>query len=94
MNEPFKALPVHVLGGNFEAELHALGKALETPEHPVVAIVGGAKISTKLALLRHLIEKVDSCGTGKKLNRQLVVPTLARRLVADWRFFLSRVPRR
>jgi len=56
-------LPAYA-GRAMQAELHALGKALETPEHPVMAIVGGAKISTKLALLRHLIEKVDFLAIG------------------------------
>jgi phosphoglycerate kinase len=42
-----------------QAELDALGKALESPERPVAAIVGGAKISTKLDLLGNLIAKVD-----------------------------------
>jgi phosphoglycerate kinase len=40
-------------------ELDALKNAFETPKHPVAAIVGGAKISTKLDLLGHLLEKVD-----------------------------------
>ena len=42
-----------------QAELEALGKALEAPQRPVAAIVGGAKISTKLDLLGNLIAKVD-----------------------------------
>ncbi|HTK84859.1 MAG TPA: phosphoglycerate kinase [Patescibacteria group bacterium] len=42
-----------------EAELNALHAALEKPVHPVAAIVGGAKISTKLELLGNLIEKTD-----------------------------------
>ena len=41
------------------AELETLSKALETPERPVAAIVGGAKISTKMAVLGHLVTKVD-----------------------------------
>ena len=56
-------LPAYA-GRAMQAELDALGKALETPEHPVMAIIGGAKISTKLALLRHLIEKVDFLAIG------------------------------
>ena len=40
-----------------QAELDALGKALEHPERPVAAIVGGAKISTKLDLLDNLLEE-------------------------------------
>lgn len=42
-----------------EAELTALTKALEKPEKPVAAIVGGAKISTKLSVLNNLVQKVD-----------------------------------
>jgi phosphoglycerate kinase len=42
-----------------KAELDALERAFETPEHPVAAIVGGAKISTKLDLLGHLLSKVE-----------------------------------
>ncbi len=42
-----------------QEELEHLGKALEKPERPVVAIVGGAKVSTKLELLGNLVGKVD-----------------------------------
>ena len=45
-------------------ELGALEKALGTPERPVVAVVGGAKVSTKLDLLGNLIEKVDTLVIG------------------------------
>jgi phosphoglycerate kinase len=41
------------------SELEALNKIMEQPEHPVVAIVGGSKVSTKLALLDSLVKKVD-----------------------------------
>jgi phosphoglycerate kinase len=41
------------------SELDALSKVLEKPEHPVVAIIGGSKVSTKLALLDSLVKKVD-----------------------------------
>ncbi|CAG0907758.1 unnamed protein product [Cyprideis torosa] len=47
-----------------EAELNALSKALEAPKKPVVAIVGGAKISTKLSVLNNLIQKVDTLILG------------------------------
>ena len=47
-----------------KAELDALEKAFETPEHPVAAIVGGAKISTKLDLLGHLLPKVETLIIG------------------------------
>lgn len=46
------------------AELKALETALGSPERPVVAVVGGAKVSTKLALLENLIEKVDTLVIG------------------------------
>jgi phosphoglycerate kinase len=46
-------------GRAMEAELEALHRALENPERPVVAVVGGAKISTKLAVLGHLAARVD-----------------------------------
>lgn len=46
-------------GRLMEAELKALSKALEHPERPVAAIVGGAKISTKLDLLNNLVKKID-----------------------------------
>jgi len=51
-------LPAYA-GRSMQAELEALAKALEAPERPVAAIVGGAKISTKLDLLGNLISKVD-----------------------------------
>jgi phosphoglycerate kinase len=51
-------LPAYA-GRSMQAELDALGKALEAPSRPVAAIVGGAKISTKLDLLGNLIAKVD-----------------------------------
>ena len=46
------------------AELEALSNALEVPQKPVMAIVGGAKISTKLALLNNLVKKVDMLVLG------------------------------
>jgi phosphoglycerate kinase len=46
------------------AELDALGKALAAPKHPLVAIVGGSKVSTKLTILASLAEKVDSLIVG------------------------------
>jgi phosphoglycerate kinase len=46
-------------GRTMQAELEALGAVLEKPQRPLAAIVGGAKISTKLDLLGNLIEKVD-----------------------------------
>jgi phosphoglycerate kinase len=58
----------HVLpscaGRLMAAELDALETALGAPKHPVVAVVGGAKVSTKLALLSNLVTKVDHLVIG------------------------------
>jgi phosphoglycerate kinase len=51
-------LPAYA-GRSMEAELVALAKSLETPQRPLAAIVGGAKVSTKLELLGNLVSKVD-----------------------------------
>lgn len=51
-------------GRQMEAELDALEKALGNPEHPVAAVVGGAKVSTKLDVLKHLVGKVDHLAIG------------------------------
>jgi phosphoglycerate kinase len=51
-------------GRLMEAELTALNAALGTPERPVTAVVGGAKVSSKLDLLGNLIEKVDHLVIG------------------------------
>ncbi len=51
-------------GKAMEAELAALSHALDNPAHPVTAIVGGAKVSTKLALLGNLVHKVDRLIIG------------------------------
>ncbi len=51
-------------GRNMEVELKHLQAALEKPERPVAALVGGAKISTKLELLGHLLDKVDRLIIG------------------------------
>ncbi|HEX6741509.1 MAG TPA: phosphoglycerate kinase [Sphingomicrobium sp.] len=51
-------------GRAMEAELNALGRALGNPERPVAAVVGGAKVSTKLAVLGHLVSKVDHLIIG------------------------------
>ncbi|HRI75359.1 MAG TPA: phosphoglycerate kinase [Alphaproteobacteria bacterium] len=56
-------LPAYA-GRLMEAELTALEKALEKPEKPVIAIVGGAKISTKLDLLNNLVRKIDILVLG------------------------------
>ncbi len=58
----------HVLpafaGRAMEVELDALDKALGNPEHPVAAVVGGAKVSTKLDVLKHLVARVDHLIIG------------------------------
>ena len=51
-------------GRSMQAELEALEKALGKPEHPVAAVVGGAKVSTKLDVLKHLVGKVDHLIIG------------------------------
>ena len=51
-------------GKLMEAELDALNAALGDPQRPVVAVVGGAKVSTKLDLLGNLVEKVDHLVIG------------------------------
>jgi len=76
-------LPAYA-GRTMQAELDALGKALESPERPLAAIIGGAKISTKLDLLGNLLDKVDALiiggamantfllAQGKKVGKSLV----------------------
>jgi len=58
-----KLLPTGA-GFLMEAELNALNNALEKPEKPVAAIVGGAKISTKLSVLNNLVQKVNYLVLG------------------------------
>jgi phosphoglycerate kinase len=59
-----KYAPVACAGPLLASELDALGKALETPVKPLVAIVGGSKVSTKLTVLKSLSEKVDQLIVG------------------------------
>jgi len=56
--------PVAVAGPLMAAELDALGKALANPARPLVAIVGGSKVSTKLSVLEELAKKVDRLIVG------------------------------
>jgi phosphoglycerate kinase len=58
-----RVLPAYA-GRAMQAELEALAAALEAPKKPVVAVIGGAKVSTKLALLENLIAKVDALVIG------------------------------
>jgi phosphoglycerate kinase len=85
-------------GRLMQAELEALGKALEAPQRPVAAIVGGAKVSTKLELLGNLLAKVDVLvigggmantflhANGVRVGRSLCereMADTARRIMAD-----------
>ncbi|OZI26526.1 phosphoglycerate kinase [Bordetella genomosp. 9] len=56
--------PVACAGPLLEAELDALGRALHEPKRPLVAIVGGSKVSTKLSILQSLAGKVDQLVVG------------------------------
>ncbi|MFQ5994757.1 MAG: phosphoglycerate kinase [Acidiferrobacterales bacterium] len=88
--------PVASAGPLLVAELEALGRALEDPARPMVAIVGGAKVSGKLQALEQLISKVDRlivgggiantfiAAAGQNAGRSLYEPDLvpeARRLI-------------
>jgi phosphoglycerate kinase len=89
--------PVACAGPLLSAELDALGRALEHPKRPLVAIVAGSKVSTKLALLENLVAKVDQlivgggiantfiAAAGYPVGKSLCEPDLvdtARRIVA------------
>jgi len=56
--------PVACAGPLLAAELDALGRALHDPKRPLVAIVGGSKVSTKLSILQSLADKVDQLVVG------------------------------
>jgi phosphoglycerate kinase len=58
-----RALPSYA-GRAMQAELDALTKGLEAPTRPVIAIVGGAKVSTKIDLLENLVSRVDALVIG------------------------------
>jgi phosphoglycerate kinase len=80
--------PVAVAGPLMAAELDALGKALSDPARPLVAIVAGSKVSTKLTVLAELAKKVDSLivgggiantfllAAGKPIGKSLAEPDL------------------
>lgn len=85
-------------GRLMQAELEALTKALSTPARPLLAVVGGSKVSTKLAILEHLIKQVNSLviggamantfllAQGKQLGKSLVEADLldtARRIMDE-----------
>ena len=92
-----RRLPSHA-GRTMQAELAALARALDLPERPVVAVVGGAKVSTKLELLGNLVKRVDTlvigggmantflAAQGKAVGRSLCEHDLAdtaRRILAE-----------
>jgi len=56
-------LPAYA-GKSMEKELDALDAALGTPQRPVLAVVGGAKVSSKIDLLKNLVSKVDALAIG------------------------------
>jgi phosphoglycerate kinase len=77
-------------GRLMEAELNALNAALGQPDRPVMAVVGGAKVSTKLELLMNLIDKVDNLVIGGGMANTFLVAqgvevgkSLAERDMAD-----------
>ncbi len=82
--------PIACAGILMGAEIDALSKATENPARPLVAIVGGAKVSTKLTILRTLAEKVDQLivgggiantfllAAGKPIGESLAEPELVR----------------
>jgi len=59
-------------GRLMQAELEALNAALETPQRPVAALVGGAKVSTKLDVLHHLVRKVNLLVIGGAMANTLL----------------------
>jgi phosphoglycerate kinase len=90
--------PIAAAGPLLCAELDALGKALEHPAKPLLAIVAGSKVSTKLTLLGNLINKVDQlivgggiantfvAALGHSVGNSLVEPDLidaAKKVLAD-----------
>jgi phosphoglycerate kinase len=93
-----KYATVACAGPLLAAEVGALGKALQHPARPLVAIVGGAKVSTKLTILAELAKKVDQLivgggiantfmlATGMKIGKSLSEPDLvdeAKRVIAE-----------
>ncbi len=102
-----KYAPVACVGPLMAAEIEALSKALERPARPLVAIVAGAKVSSKLAVLGALAEKVDRLipgggiantfmlASGMKVGKSLAEPELvgeAKKIAASLRDRGSEVP--
>ncbi|MDA0188841.1 MAG: phosphoglycerate kinase [Proteobacteria bacterium] len=85
-----KYAPVACAGFLMGAEIDALSRALENPKRPLVAIVAGAKVSTKLTILKSLADKVDQLivgggiantfllATGKRIGDSLAEPDLVK----------------
>src|SRR3984893_3075449 len=67
-----RKLPAYA-GRAMQAELAALDKAFEAPQRPFAAIVGGAKISTKLAMLESLVDRVDALVIGGAMANTFLV---------------------
>jgi phosphoglycerate kinase len=65
--------PLAVAGPLLEAELNALTQILDQPKHPVVAIVGGSKVSSKLMVLNTLSQKVDQLIVGGGIAHTFLV---------------------
>ena len=66
-----RRLPAYA-GLAMQREIDHLVAALEAPERPVIALVGGAKVSTKLDLLRNLVKKVDMLFVGGGMANTLL----------------------
>jgi phosphoglycerate kinase len=62
--EALARLLLAAAGRSMEAELTHLENALENPKRPLLAVVGGAKVSTKIALLENLVKRVDALAIG------------------------------
>ena len=96
--------PVACAGPLLAAELDALSRALADPKRPLVAIVGGAKVSTKLTVLKALAAKVDVLVTGggiantfllaagRPIGKSLAEPGLAAEAKAILDAFPAKVP--
>lgn len=70
-----KFAPVACAGPLLAKELEALGQALNQPSRPLVAIVGGSKVSTKLTVLESLSEKVDQLIVGGGIANTFIAAT-------------------
>ncbi|MDO8954420.1 MAG: phosphoglycerate kinase [Gammaproteobacteria bacterium] len=68
-----KYAPIACAGPLLMAELEALGKAMEDPARPLLAIVGGSKVSTKLTILTSLLSKVDQLIVGGGIANTFLV---------------------